>query len=111
MPEPYLEMWKELGIDIERHNQLLEGLSNYVEAKVLSQKNRPEKMDYFNFVLSEVHGLRIKELLDIKKQGRKVIGAFCLYAPEEIAVAAGAVMVGLCGGSSFPFSRTSILEP
>jgi hypothetical protein len=55
-------MWKQLGMDIERHNQLLEGLSNYVEAKVLSQKNRPEKMDYFDFVLSEVHGLRIKEL-------------------------------------------------
>lgn len=111
MPEAYLDMWKQLGIDIERHNQLLDGLSNYVEAKVLSQKNRPEKMDYFDFVLSEVHGLRIKELLDLKKQGIKVVGAFCLYAPEEIAVAAGAVMVGLCGGSSFPFSDAEKILP
>jgi hypothetical protein len=28
----------------------------------LAQKDRPEGMGYFDFVMSEVHGLRIKEL-------------------------------------------------
>ena len=46
--------------------------------------------------MSEVHGLRIKELLDAKAQGRKVIATFCVYIPEEIALATDAVQVGLC---------------
>ena len=33
----------------------------------LAQKDRPESMVYFDFVMSEVHGLRIKELLDEKE--------------------------------------------
>jgi hypothetical protein len=29
-------------------------------------------MEYFDFVMSEVHGLRIKELVDAKKEGKKI---------------------------------------
>jgi benzoyl-CoA reductase/2-hydroxyglutaryl-CoA dehydratase subunit BcrC/BadD/HgdB len=56
-------------------------------------------MEYQNFVLSEVHGLRIKELQDAKAQGRKVIGTFCVFVPEELVLAAEAVCVGLCAGA------------
>ena len=107
----YIELWKDLGIDLERHDQLLNGLSNYVKEAILSQKNRPARMDYFNFVLSEIHGLRIKELAELKKQGKKIIGAFCLYAPEEIAYAADATMIGLCGGSNFPIADAEKILP
>jgi benzoyl-CoA reductase/2-hydroxyglutaryl-CoA dehydratase subunit BcrC/BadD/HgdB len=51
--------------------------------------------------MSEVHGLRIKELLDEKAQGRKIIGSYCVFVPEEIALAANATLVGLCGGADF----------
>ena len=34
---------------------------------------------------------------DAKEQGRKVVGQYCLYSPSEIAVAAGAIPVSLCG--------------
>jgi sugar phosphate isomerase/epimerase len=44
-------------------------------------------MEYLDFVLSEVHGLRIKELQDAKAQGRKIIGTFCVFVPEELALA------------------------
>lgn len=44
--------------------------------------------------MSEVHGLRIKELLDEKTAGRKVIGSFCVFVPEEIVRAADATLVG-----------------
>jgi hypothetical protein len=30
-------------------------------------------MGYFDFLMSEVHGLRIKELLDEKEQGRTLL--------------------------------------
>ena len=58
-------------------------------------------MGYFDFVMSEVHGLRIKDLLDEKKAGRKVIGSYCVFVPEEIALAGNATMVGLCAGADF----------
>ena len=68
MAEKYVEMWKNLGMDIEKHNQLLNILGQYYTAVYLSQKNRPKKMDYFDFVVSEIHGLRIKELNDPKSR-------------------------------------------
>ncbi len=111
MTEKYVEMWKNLGMDIERHNQLLNGLGQYYTNTVLSQKNRPKKMDYFDFVVSEVHGLRIKELNDLREQGKKVVGAFCIYAPEEIAYAADATMVGLCGGADFSVPDAEAVLP
>ena len=40
--------------------------------------------------------LRIKE---IKDQGTPVIGVFCTYFPQEIAMAMGACVVGLCSTS------------
>jgi benzoyl-CoA reductase/2-hydroxyglutaryl-CoA dehydratase subunit BcrC/BadD/HgdB len=55
-------------------------------------------MSYFDFVISEIHGLRIKELQDFKETGGKVVGTFCLYVPEEIIRALGAVSIGLCAG-------------
>jgi benzoyl-CoA reductase/2-hydroxyglutaryl-CoA dehydratase subunit BcrC/BadD/HgdB len=101
MAEKYVEMWKSLGMDIEKHNQLLGILGQYYGGVYLTQKNRPKRMDYFDFVVSEIHGLRIKELNDQRAAGKKVIGAFCIYAPEELAYAADATMVGLCGGADF----------
>ena len=111
MTEKYVEMWKNLGMDIEKHNQLLNGLGQYYTSTILSQKNRPKKMDYFDFVVSEVHGLRIKELNDLREQGKKVVGAFCIYAPEEIAYAADATMVGLCGGADFSVPDAEAVLP
>jgi benzoyl-CoA reductase/2-hydroxyglutaryl-CoA dehydratase subunit BcrC/BadD/HgdB len=101
MAEKYVELWKNLGIDLEKHGQLMAALPNFVVNLVLSQKNRPKKMDYFDFVLSEIHGLRVEELAKLRDAGKKVVGAFCLYAPEELAYAADATMVGLCGGADF----------
>ncbi|MEJ2660911.1 MAG: double-cubane-cluster-containing anaerobic reductase, partial [Desulfobacteraceae bacterium] len=77
----------------------------------LSQKDRPETMGYFDFVMSEVHGLRIKELLDEKAAGRKIIGAYCVFVPEEIVLAANATLVGLCSGADFATGEVEKLLP
>ncbi len=95
----YNAMWKELGIDIDGHDGLLKVLGSAYTDIFLSQENRPRGMEYLDFVVSEIHGLRIEELLDAKKQGRKVIGTFCLYVPDEIVLAADGVCVGLCAGA------------
>jgi len=61
--------------------------------------------------LSEVHGLRIKELVDAKKAGRKVVGAFCTFVPEEIVLALDGILVGLCAGAEFATAEAEKLLP
>ena len=39
----------------------------------------------------------VLNLTEAKEQGKKVVGQFCLYTPSEIAIAAGAIPVSLCG--------------
>jgi benzoyl-CoA reductase/2-hydroxyglutaryl-CoA dehydratase subunit BcrC/BadD/HgdB len=94
-------MWTELGLNLEAHDILLGVLAKAYRDIYLSQKGRPEAMGYFDFVMSEVHGLRIKELLQEKAAGRKIIGSYCVFVPEEIVLAANATLVGLCSGADF----------
>lgn len=97
----YVEMWKNLGLDLDAHDMLLGVLGQAYADIFLSMKDRPEGMQYFDFVMSEIHGLRVKELVDARAAGRKVIGAYCVFVPEEITLAAGAIQVGLCAGADF----------
>jgi benzoyl-CoA reductase/2-hydroxyglutaryl-CoA dehydratase subunit BcrC/BadD/HgdB len=96
-------MWSELGLDLKTHAALLEALGAGYQQVFLSQKNRPEGMQYFDFVMSEVHGLRIKELLDSKAKGHIVVGSFCVFVPEELILAVDGISVGLCTGAEFGF--------
>lgn len=110
MAGDYYPMWRGLGLDIEKHDQLLGALGGIYPALFMEQPDRPEAMKYFDFVMSEVHGLRIKELLDHKERGGKVVGTFCLYVPEEVVVALDAQCVGLCAGADFsvPLAETDL---
>ncbi len=101
MSQDYRTMWKNLGLDLTAHDALLSVLGQAYGDIYVSQKDRPAGMGYFDFVMSEVHGLRIKELLDEKAAGRKIIGSYCVFVPEEIALAANATLVGLCAGADF----------
>ena len=101
MTSVYEPMWRELGLDLAAHDKLLSVLGQGYQQIFLTQKSRPNGMEYFDFVMSEVHGLRIKELLDEKAAGRKIIGSYCVFVPEEIAMAANATLVGLCAGAEF----------
>ncbi|MDR3605354.1 MAG: double-cubane-cluster-containing anaerobic reductase, partial [Syntrophaceae bacterium] len=107
----YEQMWKDLGLDLVAHDMLLQVLGKGYQDIFLTQESRPQGMDYFNFVISEVHGLRIKELLDGKREGKKVIGSFCVFVPEEIVRAADATLVGLCTGADFATEEVEKLLP
>ena len=111
MSEDYQSMWADLGLDLEAHDALLGVLGQAYQDVYLTQKNRPEGMGYFDFVMSEVHGLRIKELLDEKAAGRKIIGSYCVFVPEEIVLAANATLVGLCSGADFATEEVERLLP
>jgi benzoyl-CoA reductase/2-hydroxyglutaryl-CoA dehydratase subunit BcrC/BadD/HgdB len=107
----YRPMWKSLGLNLESHDALLGVLSKAYGDIFMSQKNRPEGMAYFDFVMSEVHGLRIREILDAKKEGRKVIGTYCTFVPEELVLAVDGIMVGLCAGADFALDEVEKLLP
>jgi len=95
----YKEMWREMGIDLEAHDSLLRVLGSAYKDIYLRQQNRPKGMEYFDFVVRELHGFRVKELMEAREQGRKVIGTFCVFVPEELVIAVNAIAVGLCAGA------------
>jgi benzoyl-CoA reductase/2-hydroxyglutaryl-CoA dehydratase subunit BcrC/BadD/HgdB len=111
MAEDYRSMWATLGLDLKAHDALLDVLGRAYGDIYLTQPHRPAGMAYFDFVMSEVHGLRIKELLDEKAAGRKIIGSYCVFVPEEIVLAANATLVGLCSGADFATEDVEKLLP
>lgn len=107
----YRPMWTELGIDLDGHDGLLDVLTTAYSDIYVSQQDRPEGMQYFDFVVSECHGLRIRELLDARKKGSKIFGTFCVYVPEEILIALDGVCVGLCAGAEIGTERAEQILP
>lgn len=97
----YREMWDNLGMDLEKHDALGEVLPKSYGDIYLSQPNRPKGMEFYDFVVSEIHGVRPAEMLQHQKEGGKVFGTFCVYVPDEVVFAAGGIAAGLCGGSQF----------
>jgi len=107
----YRQMWADLGLDLASHDVLLGAVGQLYVDTYLTQENRPEGMGYLDFVMSEVHGLRIKELDDFRKSGGKVVGTYCLYVPEEIIRAAGAWCVGICAGAEWAYDQVEQVLP
>lgn len=111
MPSNNHEMWSNLGLNMEKHDTLLSILSEVYPNIYHKQNNRPKSMTYFDFVISEIHGLRIKELLDHKAKGGKVFGTFCLYVPDEIINALNGISIGLCAGTEFSIPDAETVLP
>ena len=97
----YVQMWKDLGMDLETHDALCQVLPTAFGDVYLSQENRPEAMGFWDFVVSEIHGIRPSELIKAQENGQKVFGTFCVYVPDEVVIAAKGIVTGLCGGSQF----------
>lgn len=79
----YEQMWKDIGMDVEAHAPLLQVLPEAYGSVYMSQEKRPENMSYYDFVVSEIHGFRVKELLEHKEKGGKVFGTFCIFVPMK----------------------------
>ena len=107
----YPEMWKSLGMNVERFEKMRCVLGDVYQKTFMMQENRPQSMDYFDLTMAEIHGGRIAELLEAKKQGRPVVGTFCVFVPEELVLAAGGVCIGLCGGSPGPIPDAEKVLP
>uniref|UniRef100_A0A7V0Z5E1 2-hydroxyacyl-CoA dehydratase n=1 Tax=candidate division WOR-3 bacterium TaxID=2052148 RepID=A0A7V0Z5E1_UNCW3 len=106
----YEKMWQELGLDVGLHNEVLAYINKGFQNTVGKQKNRPKAMEYFDNVLHESHSGRVAELLEEKSKGKKIVGFFCIYVPEEIIMALDLVPIALCGGTNFsvPYAEKTL---
>jgi benzoyl-CoA reductase/2-hydroxyglutaryl-CoA dehydratase subunit BcrC/BadD/HgdB len=104
-------MWADLGMDLGRHDDLLAAIPVLYGDIYLTQHNRPSGMKYFDFVMSEVHGLRIQELVEHRKRGGIVVGTYCVFVPEGLIIAANGICVGLCAGAQFSVADGEAVLP
>ena len=93
-------MWESLGMNLADHDMLLGAVGQMYGDMFLTQSNRPKSTSYLDFVATNIHSGRIKEMLDKKEAGEatKIVGSFCVYVPEEIVLACDGIPVGLCSG-------------
>jgi benzoyl-CoA reductase/2-hydroxyglutaryl-CoA dehydratase subunit BcrC/BadD/HgdB len=85
-------------------------MENFEEC-ITAQPNRPASMRYFDASIVEGHEAHVKELLNKRSRGSKIIGTFCIYVPEEIVLAAGASSIALCGGTQISISHAESILP
>ena len=68
-----------------------------------------------NFVtfskLQQMSEQNLSDMDQAKKEGKKVVGFYCLYSPVEIALAAGAIPVSLCGTKNDPIEAAEKVLP
>lgn len=104
-------MWTDLGIHLELHDQLLESSERLFRKTHLWQKNRPSSMELFDRALHDSHGQRVAEIVAFRQAGGKSVGTFCIYVPDEIALAAGVLTIPLCGGSGWAVDHADRMLP
>ena len=107
----FRKMWAELGVNLELHDQLMANTAKLHERTHLSQKNRPENMKFFDHALHASHAERVAEIVEYRKNGGKSIGTFCIYVPDEIALAADVLPIPLCGGSGWSVDYADKMFP
>ncbi|MGZ5425364.1 MAG: double-cubane-cluster-containing anaerobic reductase [Candidatus Aminicenantales bacterium] len=105
------ELLKDLGLDVDLHRRIFDAVDRSFRETVLARKIRPARMAYFDGVIHEAHGGRVREIIERRAAGDKLIGTFCIYVPEEIVLALGAIPVALCGGTSLSIPYAEKLLP
>jgi len=101
MTNDNVQMWEKLDIDMKPHAMLMTALGPMYQEIYLAQENRPEGMGFYDMVVGDIHGIRVRELHEHSKTGGKVVATYCVFVPEEIVWAAGGIPVGLCAGTQF----------
>jgi len=105
------ELLKNLGLDVELHHKIFDSIDRNFRKTVLAQNNRPGRMAYFDDVIHGAHGARVQEIVERRAAGDKLIGTFCVYVPDELILALGAVPMALCGGTSLSIPYAEKMLP
>ena len=78
-------MWESLGMNLADHDMLLGAVGQMYGDMFLSQNNRPKSTSYLDFVATNIHSGRIKEMLDKKEAGEatKIVGRSACTCPRR----------------------------
>ncbi len=60
---------------------------------------------------SNARDINLMQIKAAKASGRKVVGIYCAYCPQELILAAGAIPVSLCGTREEPIPAAEVLLP
>lgn len=66
----------------------------------MSEQKRAQAMSHFDMAIPHA-GASLKQLKD---EGKKVVGFYCMFAPQEVALAAGTTAVALCATKEEPIA-------
>ncbi|NSW87462.1 MAG: 2-hydroxyacyl-CoA dehydratase [Syntrophobacteraceae bacterium] len=61
--------------------------------------------------LSKLGDRNLTKIEDAREKGRKVAGLYCIYAPVELVLAAGAIPLSLCGTRNEPIAAAEKFLP
>lgn len=104
--------WKKLACDVDKQSIISGDFAKRHAMIYQGQKNRPKAMAYFDqAALNTFKPCGVKELIEHKKNGLKIIGTFCTFVPDEIIVAAGAIPVRLSTGTELSITDAEIILP
>ena len=76
--------------------------------KLQAMPNRAKSMAYFDDI-ARYYGTRAEEVWRFKSQGGKVVGSLCMFVPNELIAASGALPVRLCGGFHEPTNPANVI--
>lgn len=107
----YDELLKRLGVDLDLHRDLVRYNRDLHRRTFGSGWNRPESMQWFDEAVEASHGARVAEIASYREAGGKSIGTFCIYVPDEIALAAGVLPIPLCGGTNWSVDYADRMFP
>ena len=82
------------------------------EVDLMAKSNNGIKgMQYFYDLAKGLYSTRAEELKAEKAKGKKIIGVFCNFVPEELVLAAGAIPIRLCSGCQEPIATAEEVLP
>lgn len=68
--------------------------------EMIADKDRPEMMKLFDAMMNDMHGKRVKDLYDYRKEGNHVVALLCNSIPPEVVYGMGNfIPVGACLGA------------
>ncbi len=102
--EKYIPIWEKLGLDTQAMINSCKNRRAAYDAIFPVQKNRPKKTaEFCDNAIDDFVSKRVEELYNEKQNGKKLIGLFCVYVPDEITLAFDAISMGLCAGAEAGF--------
>jgi benzoyl-CoA reductase/2-hydroxyglutaryl-CoA dehydratase subunit BcrC/BadD/HgdB len=105
------DILEKVGVNLELHDRLMAYNDDIQARTFLSAAHRPSAMAFFDAALHASHAGRVAEIYEYRQKGGKSIGTFCIYVPDEIALAADVLPIPLCGGSHWSVDYADKMFP